>query len=42
MNRLTQTLLLLQSISVYKQTLEEKVMTRDIFAHPPTDFILVK
>ena len=35
-------LLLVHSINVYKQILENKVMTEDIFVLPPTDFIHVR
>lgn len=34
--------LLVHSINVYKQILENKVMTEDIFVLPPTDFIHVR
>lgn len=33
---------LVHSINVYKQILENKVMTEDIFVLPPTDFIHVR
>ena len=42
MNLLMQIRLLVHSINVYKQILENKVMTEDIFVLPPTDFIHVR
>lgn len=42
MNLLMQIQLLVHSINVYKQILENKVMTEDIFVLPPTDFIHVR
>ena len=39
---LMQIQLLVHSINVYKQILENKVMTEDIFVLPPTDFIHVR